>query len=104
MILERLVHKLVDLIRDLFLLVEQDLFFIVLPVQSEVLHSNAVPVIGKLHSRRINDPLDFIWNDKLKVLSSIFIADKKTILDLDHSHHIFVFQLVFIWLVLILHC
>lgn len=97
MVLECLVHELVDLVWNLFLFVEQDLFLVVLPVESEVLDSNTVPVVCKLHSCCVYYSLDLVGNDKLKVLSSVFVADEEAIFNFDHSNHIFIFSFVFNW-------
>lgn len=59
-VLESLVHEVVDLIWDFLRLVEQDLLLVVLPVESQILHANAVPVVGQLHSSRVDDSLDLV--------------------------------------------
>lgn len=95
MVLKSLVHELVNFVWDFLLFVEQDLFLVVLPVESEVLHSNAVPVVCKLHSCGVHDSLHFVGDDELEVLSSILVADEETVFYFDHSHHVFIFSFVF---------
>ena len=59
-IFQSLVHKIKNLVRYLLSLVEQDLLLIILPIQSQVLHSYAVPVVGQLHARSIHNSLNLV--------------------------------------------
>ena len=48
-------------------------------------------MISELHTGSINDSLDLITNNELKVLRSILITNEQPILYFDHSHEIFFF-------------
>ena len=88
MIFECLVHKIVNFVWNFFSLIEEDLFFVVLPIQCKILDANTVPMISKLHSSGIDHALDFVRNDKFEVLSSILITNEKSVLDFDHTNQI----------------
>ena len=88
MIFECLVHKIVNFVWNFFSLIKENLFFVVLPIQCKILDANTVPMICKLHSSGIYHSLNFIRNDKFKVLSSILVTNKETILNFDHTNQI----------------
>lgn len=88
MIFECLVHKIVNFVWNFFSLIKEDLFFVVLPIQGKILDANTIPMISKLHSSGIDHSLDFVRNDKFKVLSSILVTNKETILNFDHTNQI----------------
>jgi len=94
MVFKCFLHKVEYLVGDLLSLVKQNLFLIVLPVEGEVLDPDAVPVVGELHSRGVHDAGHFVGYYKFEVLGSVFVADKKTVFDLDHADKIVFFRLV----------
>jgi hypothetical protein len=61
-ILEGLVHEIVDLVRYFFSFVEENLLFVILPVEGEILDANAVPVVGELHTRGVYYALNLVRN------------------------------------------
>ena len=70
MILESLIHKVEYFIWNFLLLIEQNLFLIILPIECQILHAYAIPVILQLHSSSIDNSRNFVWNDKLKILQN----------------------------------
>ncbi|MGB2045880.1 MAG: hypothetical protein ACPHUD_09120 [Porticoccaceae bacterium] len=82
-IVNALVHKVVDLVWDLLSLIEKHLLLVVLPVEREVLHVDAVPMVVQLHARRVHNPLHFVGDNEFKILRSILVTDEQPILDLD---------------------
>jgi len=85
-ILECFVHKVENFIRYFLLLIKKNLFFIILPVEGEILHANAIPVVCELHAGSVDHPLDLVGNDEFEVLCPIFITNEETIFYLDHSN------------------
>ena len=94
MVFKSFIHKIENFIWNFLSFIKQDLFFVVLPVKSEILYSNGVPMVGKLHSSGVHYSLDFIWNYKFKILSSILIADEKAVLYFYHSNEVIFFSLL----------
>lgn len=70
MVVNSLLHEFVDLLRDLLSSVEKSLLLIVLPVQSEVEHTNCLPEIAKLSAGSVDNPRNFVCNDEFKILQS----------------------------------
>jgi len=68
MIFERLIHKIENFIRNFLCFVEENLFFVILPVQRKILNTYCVPVICKLHAGCVHNSLNFIWNQEFKIL------------------------------------
>ena len=60
MVFDALVHEVEDLIRYLLRIVKQHLLLVILPVERQVLHANAVPVVIQLHAGRVDYTLHFI--------------------------------------------
>jgi len=65
LIFESLFHEFVDLIRDLFLLIEKYLFFVILPIESQIKHAYGLPVIRELRACSVDDSGDLIGDHKL---------------------------------------
>ena len=69
--------------------VEYDLVLKVEPLESEIHHSTALPVIGNLLASAIDDMCNLVSNYKFLILGCEAISDEKAILDLDCANHVF---------------
>ena len=68
MILKCFIHKIEHFIWNLLLLIKENLFLVILPVESQILYTDGIPVICQLHSCSIYDSLHFIWNNEFQIL------------------------------------
>ena len=88
MVLKCFIHEIEYFIGYFLLLIEEYLLLVVLPIECQVLDTNAVPVVCELHTRSVHHSLDFVRDDKLQVLRAIFVANEETVLDLDDANQI----------------
>ena len=112
MIFECFIHKIENFIRNFLCFIKENLFFVILPVQSKILNTYCIPVICKLHTGCVHNPLDFIWNQEFKILNieveiknknkstylgSIFITNEETVFNFDDTNKvIFLFNFGFL--------
>ena len=90
MVFEAFVDKVVDFVWNLFGLVEEDLFFVILPVQGQIFDADVVPVVLELRTGRVDDARHLIRDDELKILCTNLIADEQPILDLDDANEVLI--------------
>jgi len=78
MIFNSFIYEFINFIRYFFSLVKQGLFFVVLPVESEVLNSNSLPKIAQLSACRVYNPCNFVCYNELEILKqkSVFDSNK----------------------------
>lgn len=69
-ILNCFLDKFKNLVRNLLLLVEESLLFVILPVESKVENANLLPKIAQLSSSGVNNTRHLVCNDKLQVLKT----------------------------------
>ena len=81
MIVNPLLHETEYFFRDLLSCVEQGLFLVILPVESQVEHSNSLPEVAELGASRVDDPHYFVGHDKFQVLEQTTKSRVKTELD-----------------------
>ena len=93
-VVQAFVDEVEDLVRYLLTFIEQHLLLVILPVQREVLDANVVPVVVQLRTSRIHDLSHLIRYDEFQVLRAYFIAHEQTVLDLDDSNVVVLFEVV----------
>ena len=101
MIFKSIIHKIIDFVWYFFSLIKQHLLFIILPIQSKILHSNIIPMIIELHSSCIDNFCNFVRYYEFKILCSIFITNEETIFNFNNSNQIFFFNfllLLLLWI------
>jgi len=69
--------------------VEDCLVFQVHPLEGQVDHAAALPVVGHLLASAVYYVRDLVSHHELLVLSSKTVADEQAVLDLDRPYHIF---------------
>lgn len=68
MVVDGLLHELVDLLGDLLRCIKQGLLFIILPVECQVEYAYRLPEIPKLSARSVDNSSDLVGDNKFKIL------------------------------------
>ena len=68
MVINGFFNEAVDLIRDALLCIKEGLFFIVLPIESEIQDADIFPEISKLRACRVNDACYLVRYHKFQIL------------------------------------
>jgi hypothetical protein len=108
-VVDSLLHELINLFGDLLGCIKQCLLFVILPVECQVEYADRFPEIPKLSASSVDDSCDLVGDDKFKILNktktvkrtlfatylcSQFIANEEPVLDLDHSDDVVVHHVI----------
>lgn len=103
MIFDSFIHKVENFIRYLFSLVKQNLLLVILPIESQVLNIDTIPVIVELHTSSIHNSLNLVRNYEFEVLGSIFVAYEKSVLNFNYTDQVVFFEVLLLVHKLIIH-
>lgn len=70
MVFNSFLDKFKNLVGDLFCLVEERLLLVILPVECQVKHPDRLPKIAQLSTCSVDNPRDFVRNNKLEILQA----------------------------------
>ena len=68
MVVDGFFHELVNFLRDFLSSIEECLLLIVLPVQSQIEHTDRLPEITQLRPSTVDNSSHFVSDDELEVL------------------------------------
>ena len=83
-----IMYEVIDFVRCFVSTIEEYLVFLVKPGISEVLNSDIGPLILYLATAAINDPGNFIGDNKLEVFRGKGVSYEEAIFDFDSTYHI----------------